>query len=427
MSQNSVNYGNQVLVFSFHQEARSKGFNQGFCDILPYGVYTGGALTRLNESLVQIGELTTVIRSNEDDKVALRIETTELQNLVVESSKPYIVLRFGWSNSDDNFMDMRAVGWSTDPYEVDEDKLWPLDIILGRVQFSNNSGTSIIDPDNPFDLSRRKDVFLKEAESIYSQFKVSASENNSKRVYVSGGRINTSKGRFIISGGDYPLADIPDTAAQSRTDLIVVDALGKIQLVQGTPSASNPAPAPKYGTYRVCAEIRRGPNRSNIKGSDIVQLIDASRRGQWLAEDFPITDAEDYLPANSKNIESAFNYIFHHSYVMSPDDPSVLAKVLRKHINFGTTDPDGVYAGSIPVKDTAGLFIGTDIEAVFAEIAGSGRTTETLKNLADAIETLNDYAADTAADLADHIEETIDDGNPVHGLTVVTSLDYPLE
>jgi hypothetical protein len=430
MSQNNVNFGNQVLVFSFHQEARAKGFNQGFCDILPYGVYTGGNLTRLNNNLIQIGELTTIIRSNEADRVALRIETTEIQELVVERTKPYVILRFGWANSDNNFMDMRAVGWSTDPLEVDEDKLWPLDIILGRVQFIENpagSGVYIVDPNNPFDLSRRKDVFLKEAESVYSQFRVSASESNPKRVYVSGGRVNTSKGRFVVSGGENPPSDIPDTTTQARTDLIVVDASGQIQLIQGTPSASNPAPAPKYGTYKVCAEIRRGPNRTDIKGSDIVQLVDASRRGQWLAEDFPIVDPENYLPSNSKNIESAFDYLFHHSYVMSPDDPSVLAKVLRKHINFGTADPDGVYAGSLPVKDTAGVFAGTDVEAVLAEIAGNGRTTENLKGLADALEALNGYAADIEADLEDHIAETIDDGNVVHGLKIVTALDYPLE
>jgi hypothetical protein len=427
VSRNDVNYGNQVITFSFHQEARSRGFNQGFCDILPYGVYTGGVLTRINENVIQIGELTVIVRSNEEDKVAPRIETTEAQNLIVASNKPYVVLRFGWADSDSNFMDIRAVGWSTDPLEVDEDKLWPLDIILGKIQFVDDSGGPVIDPDNPFDLSRRKDVFLKETESAYSQFRVSASEVNQKKVYVSGGWVNTSKGRFIISGGDYPEDGIPDTTAQSRTDLIVINALGEVELIQGTPGAAHPAPAPKYKTYKVCAEIRRGPNRTDIKGSDIVQLIDASRQGQWLAEDFPIADSEDYLPANSKNIEAAFNYIFHHSYVMSPNDSSVLAKVLRKHINFGTTDPDGVYAGNVPVKDTDGLFVGADIEAVLAEIAGPGRTIETLKNLADAIEALNEYSIKTEGDLEEHISETIDGGNVVHGITVETSLEYPLE
>jgi hypothetical protein len=401
MSQNITNYGNQRIVFDFHQEARAKGFNDAFCDILPYGVYTGGILTRLNGSLIQIGEMAVIIRSNESDQVALKITTTESQELVVEYTKPYIVLRFGWADTDNDFMDMRAVGWSTDSFETDENKLWPLDIILGKCQFIESPpGNYIIDPNIPFDLSRRQEVFLKESESVYSQFRVSESEISPKKVYVSG---------------------------QSRTDLIVINALGQIQLVQGTPSAANPAPAPKYGTSRVCAEIRRGPNRTDVKGSDIIQLVDASRRGQWLAEDFPIEDTEEYLPVNSKNIEAAFDYIFHHSYVMSPDDPSVLAKVLRKHINFGIADPDGVYAGSVPVKDVEELFTGTDVEAVLAEIAGSGRTTETLKNLADAIEALNDYAAEIAADLADHIKDTIDDENPVHGLTIVTALDYPLE
>jgi hypothetical protein len=427
MSQNATNYGNQHLVFDFHQEARAKGFNDAFCDILPYGIYTGGGLTRLNENLIQVDKMNVIIRSNEEDQVALKITTTETQEIVVEHTKPYIILRFGWAETDNNFMDMQAVGWSTDPLEVDEDKLWPLDIILGKAQFIENSGIFIIDPNNPFDLSRRKDVFLKEAESIYSQFRVSESEVNPKKVYVSGGRVNTSKGRFIISGGDYPSENIPDTAAQSRTDLIIVDTTGQVELVLGVPSASSPAPAPKYGTYRVCAEIRRGPNRNDIKGSDIVQLFDPSRQGQWLAEDFPLTDGEGYLPANSKNIEAAFNYIFHHSYLMSPDDSSVLAKVLRKHINFGTSDPDGVYAGSVPVKDSAGLFAEANVETVLAEIAGSGRTTETLKNLADAIEALNEYVAETAADLADHIEDTIDDGNTVHGLTIIADLDFPLE
>jgi hypothetical protein len=427
MSRNNVNYGNQALVFSFHQEARSKGFNREFCGILPYGIYTGGGLTRLNDGLVQIGELTVVIRSNEEDKVALRVETTEIQELSVDPSKPYVVLRFGWADSDNNFMDMRAVGWSTDPFEADEGKLWPLDIILGKVQFTDGSGGQIIDPAAPFDFSRRKDVFLKEAESVYDQFRVCASETNPKRIYVSGGSVITSKGRFTVSGGDYPSFDIPDTAAQSRTDLVVITASGQVQLVQGTPSASNPAPAPKYETYKVCAEIRRGPNRTDVKGSDIHQLPDASRRGQWLAEDFPVADTENYLPSNSKNIEAAFNYVFHHSFVMSPDDASVLAKILRKHINFGTSDPDGVYAASLPVKDTAGLFEGTNAEAVFAEIAGSGRTTETLKGLADAIGVLNDYAADLAADLADHIADTIDDGNIVHGMKIISDLHYPLE
>jgi hypothetical protein len=413
---NRTNYGSQILNFDYHQEARAKGFNQAFCDVLPYGVYTGGQLSRVSSNTIQISPLVCVLRSNEDDFVALRIQMTESQNLIINPDMPYIVLRFGWADVDNVFMDIRGVGWSINPLEVDEDKLWPLDIILGKVQFSGVT----INASMPFDLSKRKDVFLKDVENAYDQLKVSASEVNSKRVHISGGWVNTSKGHYMIVGGEYPGTDIPDTTTMPRTDLIVVDAIGSIRLIQGVPSAQNPAPTPKYGTYRVLSEIRRGANRTNVLGSDIIQNIDASRRGQVLAEDFPIVDAENYLPANSKNIEAAFNYIFHHSPVLSPSDTSVLAKILRKHIKWGISEPDDVYAGSIPIKDAENLFLGSNIEAVLAEIAGKGRTSETLKGLADDFNDLAEYASQIQAELDKHIDDTFDNNHIIHGLQVVT-------
>ena len=389
MSYNSTNYGNQRLVFDFHQEARAKGFNEVFCDILPYGIYTGGQLKKVNDNLIQVAPVSVIIRSNENDKVALKVITTEVQEIPVNYIKPYIILRFGWANTDNTFMDMKSVSWSTDPAETDENKLWPLDIILGKVQFvKGNDDNYVVNPDRPFDLSKRTDVFLKEAEGIYSQLRVSTSETNKKRVYVAGGQVITSKGRFIISGGDFPSFDIPDTDTQARTDLVVVDSLGKVQLIQGTPSVNFPAPAPKYGTFKILAEIRREANRKDICGSDIVQVFDASRLGTLEAEDFPLSDVENFLPTDAKNIEAAFNYLFHHNHLISPDDASVLEKVLRKHIKFGVSDPDDVYAANLPVKDNEGLFSSENVESVLTEIAGAGRTTETIKGIADCIHSL---------------------------------------
>ena len=403
MSSNSVNRGNQVLVFDYRQEARGKGFNQAFCEILPYGLYSGGHLTRVSDTMINIGLLVCVIKSDEADKVALRIETQETQEIslatsigsaYVDASKPYIVLRFGWQDVEINYMDMLAVGWSTDPLETDPDKLHPFDIILGKVLFeeiSPGSGQYIIATGNPFDLSRRHDVFIKETEAVSGQFRVSPSEIDPKKVFISGGKVNTSKGRFIIPGSEFPSAGIPDTGAMGRTDLVVVNVNGEFQFIQGIPAASFPAPAPRYQNYKVLAEIHRGPNRSDITGADIVQVTDATIRGPVAADDFPLIDSEGFLPSNAKSIEAAFNYIFHHTIAISPNDLATLAVVLRRNINWSTTDPDGVYAASMPVKDTAGLFVSSNVEAVLAEIAGAGRTTETLKSLANAISSLANY------------------------------------
>jgi len=434
MSSNPVNYGSQILNFDYRQEARAKGFNQAFCDILPYGMYSGGGLTRISDTVVNVGLLVCVIKSDEADKVSLRIETQETQDIslaafigsaYVNTSLPYIVLRFGWQDVEINYMDMRAVGWSTDPNELDPDKLHPLDIILGKVLFQETlpeSGQYVVSVQNPFDLSRRHDVFIKETEAVSGQFRVSSSEIDPKKVFISGGKVNTSKGRFLVTGAEFPPAGIPDTGAFGRTDLIVVNANGQFQFIQGTPSAANPSPAPKYQTYKVLAEIQRGSNRTEIKGTDIVQITDATIRGSVSADDFPLIDSDNILPANAKSIEAAFNYILHHTIAISPQDVATLGVVLRRNINWGTADPDGVYAANLPVKDQADLFVGANVEAILAEIAGPGRTNESLKNLADAIEALADVVAENAEDMTDHINSTIDDENTVHGLKIIQDI-----
>ena len=404
MSNNNINLGNQVLAFDYRQEARGKGFNQAFCDILPYGLYTGGQLNRISDTVISIDLTVCVIRSDENDKVALRIETTESQDLSLASSvgasyaditKPYIVLRFGWKDVDINYMNMKAVGWSTDPIEDDPDKLHPLDIILGKVLFQETapeSGHYIIATANSFDYSRRQDVFIKETESVAGQFRVSVSEIDPKKVFISGGKLNTSQGRFLISGTEFPEDGLPDTECMGRTDLVALDTQGEFKLIQGAPSSVFPAPAPKYQNYKVLAEIHRGPHRTDVLGTDIVQITDGTILGPVSAGDFPLTDSDNILPSNAKNIEAALNYIMHRSIAISPEDAATLAVVLRRNIKWGTDDSEGeVYAAAVPVKDTAGLFISENVEAVLNEIAGPGRTTETLKGLADAIEALAEY------------------------------------
>jgi hypothetical protein len=436
MSSNAINYGSQTHVWDYRQEARAKGFNQAFCDILPYGLYSGGSLTRISDTVVNVGLLVCIIKSDEADKVALRIETQETQDIslaaftgaaYVNTSLPYIVLRFGWQDVEVNYMDIRAVGWSTDPDEINPDKLHPLDIILGKVLFqetSLGSGQYIISIQNSFDLSRRHDVFIKETEVVSGQFRVSHSELDPKKVFISGGKVNTSKGRFLVAGSEFPLEGIPDTDAFGRTDLIVVNVNGQFQFIQGTPSAVSPAP--KYQNYKVLAEIHRGPNRTSIEGTDIVQVTDATIRGTVSSDDFPLIDFENILPANAKSIEAEFNYILHRTIAISPQDLATLGVVLRRNINWGTTDPDGVYAASLPVKDQGNLYEGTNVEVVLAEIAGEGRTTESLKNLADAIEALAGVVDENADVMSDHIMSTVDEGNIVHGIRVIFDENYPV-
>lgn len=64
----------------------------------------------------------------------------------------------------------------------------------------------------------------------------------------------------------------------------------------------------------------------------------------------------------------------------------------------------GKGASTIGLQDSAGRFTAANVEAALAELAGSGRTTETLKSLADLIST--------------HTADLITDSNGVHGLKI---------
>ena len=65
------NQGNQIIVFNYRQFARGEEFSQSFCDILPYGLYSGGRIERTDtNNIVKVAPLVCVIKSNENDKVA---------------------------------------------------------------------------------------------------------------------------------------------------------------------------------------------------------------------------------------------------------------------------------------------------------------------------------------------------------------------
>lgn len=68
---------------------------------------------------------------------------------------------------------------------------------------------------------------------------------------------------------------------------------------------------------------------------------------------------------------------------------------------------NGKGASQIGIEDSAGRYTATQIEAALAEIAGSGRTTETVKGLADLISTVSGNLATDVTNLANHKAEIV--------------------
>ena len=140
MSTNQTDYGAQRLSFDYRSDARASVFNKIFYNLLPYGIYSGGSLTRLNNVSITVEPMTVIIPSNNNDSVAVKIDTTESQVINFASSlagscditKPYIILRFGWTDEEDNFMEILASSYES---------ILDTDIILGKVNFTLNGTT----------------------------------------------------------------------------------------------------------------------------------------------------------------------------------------------------------------------------------------------------------------------------------------------
>lgn len=320
MSTNPTDYGAQKLSFDFRSEARASIFNRLFHNLLPYGLYNGGQLSRLSNVSISVDPMSVVIPSNNNDSVAVKIDTTESQVISFASSssgecdttRPYVILRFGWVDEEDNFMEIISSSFEA---------ILETDIILGKVNFSTAEGKSIIDPSNPFDLSKRQTVTIANFEKIESLLKVSASEPPSNKVTITGGTIVTSKGKFVIEGKQFPEEGIEFPAA-SRIDLVGIDVYGNLVYVKGTESAAPKTPS--YGNLKVLAELHLKEGATYISGSDIVNVQDWTiTQGRIAPEDVPIVDEEEHFPETARKITAAIHYLWTHSLVLNPDGPEV--------------------------------------------------------------------------------------------------------
>jgi hypothetical protein len=312
MSTSPVNVGSQIMTWDYRQNASSSGFNRLYSDVVPTGLYAGGKFERLNGTVISIKRAVILIRSNEReaDKITVRIETTTDQDLSLatglggSSCDPqlcYIVARFGWEDVESDFMELIPVRYSDDPNEFRPNYIQGKDIILGKVLFEQDDGNWIIKQAHCFDYTRRQTVFLPEMQDVFREYRVQTCEEDPAKVHVTGGSSYGSKGFINTVGGNFPEAGMPPTSGQGRNDLVYVDAGGAIKIELGVPSASPVSPA--YGSRRVIAEIRRGPNRVDIIGDDIVRVNEFGQKGTVEANDFTLKDLDDYFA--QKNVEAA--------------------------------------------------------------------------------------------------------------------------
>jgi len=376
----NTNLGIQNQSFMYREEARAKYFNKLINDLLPTGLYKSSPVERNNNLEITVPPLTCLIKPGniEDDNsidVSVRIETTQPQVIslerfdnptVLDITRPYIVLRFNWSEQENNYMDILPVSFSEDPTETRDTFIKPNDLVLVKVLFEGDGQGGFKIRDNSseaFDYTRQTKSSILGVNRVHKELAVYSSESESTKVFVTGGFLNTSHGRLNVIGGNYPSSGITNTTSLGRIDLVYVTELGEVRILEGIESV-NPV-APEYQNKKVIAEIRRKANRSVIEGYEIFQVKVGERQGMTVASDFPILDAGKYF-VNADNIEDAFQQVGNAIYddIYGTGNPQWIKDY---HIDWGL-GTDQISAESIPIKDALGIIDSENVESALQEL-----------------------------------------------------------
>jgi len=248
----SVNHGTQDISWNFYEELTSRDFNERNMNIQPRGIYKGGYLTRVSDAEVSLSPLTaeigdTVIQVSISTAVAATLNVSTLDSGSISSATPVLVLRWAYTASAANYMEIHAIASAAVALSND--------IIIGKCNFS---GATLVD----FDYANRtfltiQDLFLKVESSsgLYVQLRA--------------GRIQTATGYVQIPEtlvGPFSVPGSPN----SRIDLIYIDTDGTVSIAAG---AAAPSPsAPSYARRLVVAEIRIANGDTTIPASRITDV-----------------------------------------------------------------------------------------------------------------------------------------------------------
>jgi len=265
----STNFGNQIQTVQFYAPAQSLVVNRKETEVQERGIFKGGYCTYVGNT-VTISPLVCVIG---DDDYTLRIKTQISVAIVAAIATPYIVLRWTYAATANNYMDFLAVGSGS---------ILANDLIICKCNFvaGNISGIEYGDVSYPRSTPNVQSMFLK----------VEPSSPASMSVRVRGGR--TTYGASSLEIKDQAVGPFSVPVGNPRKDLIYIDTDGTIKTSTGSEAVSPVAPS--YSGKVVLAELTLAVGMSTIVVSNIkdVRAFLGSNAGTFLAlQDTPLSYA----------------------------------------------------------------------------------------------------------------------------------------
>lgn len=247
----ATNRGSQTIVHQYFEDAVASQWDKRHKDIRPRGIYSGGYLTKVNDSevtlsplVVEIGDSSLQISVRTADTYTLK--TGNLDSGLIASATPYIVLRWSYAATPGNYMEIHAVAAAL-----------ANDIIVGKCVFEGATLTG-------FDYADR--TFL----NVQNLFlRVEPSEVSEMYVRVRAGRIQNSTGYVSVADQKVGSFSVPG-APNSRIDLVYIDTDGTVRIYQGAAAVSPSTPS--YGGKLVLAEVRIVNGDTYIPASRITDV-----------------------------------------------------------------------------------------------------------------------------------------------------------
>jgi len=290
--------GGQTITYDYYQEGTGNGFNQINYKLHEPGIYDGGLITKVDETHVEISPLTAYI-TDSTNELGIRVQTDYSLGGVgtvkvtvsgLPANEVYLILRFAWSDIEDNWVEFLAVPYAS---------ILSTDVIIGRCVFN---GATLL---TTFDYTRRTVPSYLTNKSIFvDSFKVTPTEPPSLTVDISAGACFVDGKYLEVLAGSVALSDISaGGAGNAKYDIIYVNTSGAFAVLAG--SIGNPAVIPDFGDgeigYPVALIYREVDDGTGatVTGRDITQITGQSSNKKYL---------ESYTNTVGLGLNSYYNY-----------------------------------------------------------------------------------------------------------------------
>jgi len=238
--------GSQSLSLKFGAPGNSAEINRRFVDVRPVGIYEGGVLSVVDNTHASLSALVCEIA---DGTYQMRIATTVTVSVTVGSSTPYIILRWSYTGTTSDYMEILAVNSTS---------ILSTDLVVAKCTFTGGGAL------NGFDYG---DTSYPRSYPNTQEFSLKVVPATGMRMYVQPGNFQDSAQSYLVP---FQLTDaITAPASNSQIFLVYLDtATGTIAVDTSGVAAASPVP-PEYNGKLVLAEVTVPSTATSITASMI--------------------------------------------------------------------------------------------------------------------------------------------------------------